>query len=84
MTCLENNNSVFLPAAGVMIDGTRMNAGSSVSYWAAGNFGGNDSRHVMFLSGKYVNIPGVTVSITVNMSTAERRYGLPIRPVLGL
>ena len=84
VTCLENNNSVFLPAAGVMIDGTRMNAGSSVSYWAAGNFGGNDSRRVMFLSGKYVNIPGVTVSITVDMSTTERRYGLPIRPVLGL
>ena len=82
VTCLENNNSVYLPAAGVR-DGSgqnAMNLGNAVVYWAAGTFNGNNSRQVMNLSCKYVE--GVTP--TIGMGASDRRIGLPIRPVCDL
>lgn len=79
VTCLANNNSIFLPAAGVMSGMTRMNAGSAVNYWAAGTFG-TDSKSITTLSGTHIQ----GFDPTVNISAAERRFGFPIRPVLGI
>ena len=86
VTCLENNNSVYLPAAGVR-DGQGQNAlnrGYASVYWAAGTFNGNNSRQIATLSGRYTEIPGMDPIISFGMSASERRLGLPIRPVLGL
>lgn len=86
VTCLANNNSIFLPAAGIRQDYSQspVNQGSAASYWAAGTFVVNDSRQISCLSGRYVDIPGVTDPITVNMGSCDRRLGLPVRPVCDL
>ena len=80
VTCLANNNSVFLPAAGIWDGQSRMNSGSATNYWAAGRFNGSNLRQISMLSGRYV--PGFDPS--VSMSACERRLGLPVRPVCDL
>ena len=76
VTCLANNNSIFLPAAGVYMDSNRGNVGSATTYWAAGTFG-SDSKSITTLSGTHIQ----GFDPTVNISAAERRLGFPIRPV---
>ena len=86
VTCLANNNSVYLPAAGVR-DGqgqNAMNRGYASVYWAAGTFNGNNTRQIATLSCRYTPIPNSAPIISTGMSASERRLGFPIRPVCDL
>ena len=82
VTCRENNNSVFIPAAGVMSGKTLMNVGSSASYWS-NSLSGNDNEsneYISCLSGSYIS--GFTPNVT--MAASSRYLGFPIRPVCDL
>ena len=86
VTCLANNNSIFLPAAGIRQDYNQspVNKGSSASYWAAGKFVSSDSRQISCLAARYFEVPGVTEPQTVIVGACDRRLGLPVRPVCDL
>ena len=82
VTCRENNNSVFIPAAGVKSGTTLMNSGSSASYWSNTLSGSDNSsnEYIIYLSGKYIS--DFTPSVT--MAASSRYLGFPIRPVCDL
>ena len=66
-----NGNSIFLPAAGYMFEGTLYNAGSYGHYWS---------------SSLYTVIPGYAYyvhfySVYVDWDGSNRYYGLTVRPV---
>ena len=84
VTCRANNNSIFLPAAGVKMEYTLMNKGSAANYWAAGTFD-RDSKKITCLSGSYTKIPGMdSPIISISTSSSDRCNGFPIRPVCDL
>ena len=82
VTCRENNNSVFIPAAGVMSGKTLMNVGSSASYWSnsLSRSDNESNEYISCLSGSYIS--GFTPNVT--MVASSRYLGFPIRPVCDL
>jgi hypothetical protein len=67
-----NGNSIFIPAAGYWLDGSRSIEGSYGSVWSSSPLDSDFAFYLLFRSGgKYVT------------NSIDRKYGFSVRPVIG-
>lgn len=81
VTSKENNNSIYLPAGGVMSGSTLMNVSTATCYWS-NTLNGSDNTNETVINLSSSGIPGHTPNFTI--AASSRYLGLQIRPVCDL